>query len=542
MKDHFDYVIVGAGSAGAALAARLTEDPGCRVLLLEAGPTDRKQAIHIPAAFSTLYRTDLDWDYFTEPQPALAGRRIFWPRGKMLGGCSSINAMMWVRGFAADYDEWAEHAGPGWSYESVLNYFRRIEDTEAAAGDHQGRGGPMAVSEQRSPSPLTEAFLQACEQVGVPRTSGAEVNGAQPEGVAQTRVSQRRGRRWSTVDGYLRPAKRRPNLTILTGAHTTKVRLEGTRATGVEYVHSGAVRVARAGSEVILCGGAINTPQLLMLSGIGPAGQLRAHGIEVAQNLPEVGQNLQDHLVSALIAHSSSKDTLYAAQSPRQLVRYLTRQRGMLTSNVAEAYGFVRSDDALPLPDLELIFAPAPFVGEGLAKPTGHGITVGPILVRPRSSGEVTLASADPFSAPRIDPRYLSDPEGADMAAMRSGMELSEQILAAPALSRYVQGYMQPGNEVSAAERTDTAIRRHSHTLYHPVGTCRMGNDDGAVVDPELRVRGIDGLRVADASVMPRIIRGHTNAPSIVIGERAADLLKLGSASPVRGVEPTARA
>jgi len=524
METSYDVIIVGAGSAGATVAARLTDDPRVRVLLLEAGGRDRKPAIHIPAAFPKLFRTAMDWNYDTEPQPGLGDRRVYWPRGKTLGGSSSINAMVWVRGFAADYDHWAAVAGSGWGWESALECFRRIETTEDAAGDHQGRSGPMSVSQLRDPNPLTDAFLQACTEVGLGRTAPSEINGPSPEGVAQTPVTQRRGRRCSTADAYLKPARRRPNLTVLTGALTTRVLFQGTRAVGVEYRHRGAMRQARADAEVVLSAGAINTPALLMCSGIGPADHLRSLAIPVLADVPEVGRNLADHLVLPIVVGVDSSQTLYDAETRRQLLRYLIRRRGMLTSNIAEAFGFVRSNPSLELPDIELLFVPGPFVDEGLGKPEAPGITIAAILLQPHSTGSITLRSSDPTQAPRIDPRYLSDEADHDRAAAVAALQLCERILQAPALAGHVTGPMQPPG-LTGSPRIAAVIERHAQTLYHPTSTCRMGSDPDSVVDPDLRVRGVDQLRVADASIMPRIIRGHTNAPAILIGERAADLI-----------------
>ena len=530
-----DYVIVGAGSAGATLAARLTEDPGVTVLLLEAGPRDDKLELHIPAAFSTLFRSKYDWNYDTVPQEHLEGRTVYWPRGKTLGGSSSLNAMMWVRGFAADYNEWADAAGDRWSWDALVPYFRRVENTQDPVDDTQGTDGPQHVEHQRDPRPHTAVFLDAVRELGLPVT---DANLAEGQGFTQTMVSQNRGARASTADAYLRPALRRPNLRVLTNALARRVTFtadpDGTpRATGVYVDIAGVTRHVRARREVILCGGTINTPQLLMLSGIGPAGHLTEHGIDVLVDAPAVGANLQDHLVAGL-APAAHGGTLYRASTVQQLGRYLSARKGMLTSNVAEACGFIRTDQAegthAPgLPDIEILFAPVPYVGEGLIPPPAEGITVGAILMRPASRGTIRLASADPTEAPLIDPAYLSDAEGLDAATLRAGLEWCERLIATEALGTVTTGgWVQPegGENMTSAERIELSLRRYSHTLYHPVGTAAMGSDASAPVDPELRVRGVHGLRVADASVMPTIIRGHTNAPAIVIGEVAADLIR----------------
>lgn len=530
-----DYVVVGAGSAGAALAARLSEDPAVTVLLLEAGPVDRALELHVPAAFSKLFRGRYDWNYDTVAQPALGGRTIYWPRGKTLGGSSSLNAMMWIRGFAADYDEWAETAGDDWSWERLLPYFQRVERTEDPADPSQGTDGPQSVEHQRDPRPHTAAFLAAARELGH-RVTDANLPAGQ--GFSQTRVTQRGGARASTADAYLRPARRRPNLRVFTDALVHRVRFDtsgGTpEATGVELEVDGVRVQAHARREVILCGGAINTPQLLMLSGIGPAAHLAEHGIDLVADSPEVGENLQDHLVAGL-APAARGGTLYGAERIGQLGTYLARRRGMLTSNVAEAYGFVRTGVAdetgtpAGLPDIEIIFAPAPYVGEGLVPLPGEGLTVGAILLRPRSRGTIRLASADPTEPAVIDPRYLSDPGGVDERTLRAGLGECERLIATEALGALTTGaWVQPegGESMTADERIEVSLRDYSHTLYHPVGTARMGSDPASVVDPRLRVRGVERLRVADASIMPTVIRGHTNAPAIVIGEVAADLLR----------------
>ncbi|MBY6365354.1 GMC family oxidoreductase [Rhodococcoides corynebacterioides] len=518
-----DYVVVGAGSAGCVLANRLSAASDIDVVLLEAGPEDKNKFVHIPAGFSKLFRSEVDWNYDTEPQPELAGRRIFWPRGKMLGGSSSINAMMWVRGFAADYDEWAEAAGPDWSFESVVEVFRRIENIEGATENDEGRGGPLHVSSQRSPRSITAAYLEAAAALGL---STERANLPTPKGMTQTMVNQKRGARFSCADAYLRPAASRRNLDVITGAHATRVVFDGTRAVGVEYEREGRRQVVRARREVILSGGAVNTPQLLMLSGIGAAAHLREHGIDVVRDSPEVGQNLLDHLVSAL-GYGVQSDTLFEAEKVPQLVNYLARRRGMLTSNVAEAYGFVRSRDSLDLPDLELLFAPAPFFDEGLVPATAHAAILAAILLKPVSRGTISLRSARPTDKPVVDPRYLSDPDGIDRAALTAGLHRCAEIATTEPLRSRLGDLVRPvvRDGASMDDIVHESLTTMSHTLYHPVGTCRMGSDDASVVDPRLRVRGIEGLRVADASVMPSIIRGHTHAPSVVIGEKASEFV-----------------
>ncbi|MDZ4266566.1 MAG: GMC family oxidoreductase N-terminal domain-containing protein [Mycobacterium sp.] len=507
-----DYVIVGTGSAGAVVANRLSADPSVRVVVLEAGPRDKDKFVRIPAGFSKLMRGPLDWDYRTEPQQGLGGRRIYWPRGKMLGGSSSMNAMMWVRGFAADYDEWAEHAGEDWNHARLEPYLRAIES------------GPLVISRQRSPRASTAAWLTAVQQCG---QCVEEPNTAEPQGFCETRVTQRRGSRWSSADAYLKPVRKRKNLTVLTEATATRVVFAGDRAIGVEYDGRDGRTVVTARREVVLCAGAINTPQLLMLSGIGDSDQLTRHGIVGVAHSPEVGANLLDHLVVPL-GFEVPYDSLSAAEKPLELFNYFLRRRGMLTSNVGEAYGFVKSRPDLALPDLELIFAPAPYFDEGIGDPyIGHAVVMGPILLKPRSRGTITLRTADPHDKPLIDPRYLTDADGADREALMAGLRMCADIAKAPALRGTIGRIARPLHANKLDDETlNRAIESLSHTLYHPVGTCRMGGDDASVVDPELRVRGVRSLRVADASVMPTIIRGHTHAPSVLIGEKAADLIR----------------
>ena len=522
----YDYVIVGAGSAGCVLAARLTEDPRTRVLVVEAGGRDSNLAVRIPAAFSKLFKTSCDWNYTTVPQRHLDGRSLYWPRGKMLGGTSSMNAQMHVRGNRADYDEWATLGNAAWGYDEVLPYFRRLEHNERGPSPFRGTGGPLTVSDLRDPNPATSAFIEAAVEAGLERAT--DVNGERQDGVDYTQVTQRRGTRASAASAYLRPARGRPNLTVVTAAHATRILFDGRRAVGVEYSRAAAITTARANREVIVAGGAINSPQLLMLSGIGPADHLRRLGIDVRHDLPGVGQCLQDHLVCGVIVRARSATTLVAAESVPNLLRFLVRRRGMLTSNIAEACGFFRVPPSAPAPNLELLFAPVPFIDHGLTRPTEHGLSIGVVLLRPRSAGSITLKSATPFDAPLIDPQYLSDPGGEDLGLLVEGMKRAWRVLRSPALAAQAGEPMIPDREPRTDAELEAFIRQRAETLYHPVGTCRMGVDDMAVVDPTLRVHGLEALRVVDASVMPTIIRGHTNSPTIMIAERAADLIRQG--------------
>jgi choline dehydrogenase len=517
-----DYVVVGTGSAGSVIAERLSADPRNQVVVLEAGGKDNDRRIRMPVMWTQLFRSDVDWDYLTEPQPELNGRRIYWPRGKTLGGSSSMNAMLWIRGFAADYDAWAERAGEQWSFSRIVKYFKQIESVEGASEPDEGDAGPLHVAHQRSPHPLTAAWLQAVQQTG---HAIERPNLPQPDGFSRTMVTQRRGRRWSAADAWLRPALRRKNLTLFTNATVTRVIFSGMQAVGVEFQTSGGRQFVRARREVVLCAGAVNSPQLLMLSGIGDGQHLQSHGVEVVHHLPEVGQNLQDHLV-AVLGFDVEANTLIGAGKPLQIANYLIRRRGMLTSPQGEAYGFVRSRPELALPDLELFFGPGPFFDQGLGEPYGHAVTFGPILQKPHSSGRISLRSADPTDKPIIDPRYLSDPGGLDRAAMLEGLRMCAKIADAPPLAGVLRSIARPIGATDTSETTlQNALHNEAHSIWHPVGTCRMGTDRASVVTPELEVRGVRGLRVADASVVPVITRGHTHAPSVLIGAKAADLI-----------------
>ena len=522
-SEGFDVVVVGAGSAGCALAGRLTEDPSLRVLLLEAGGSDDVLEVQIPAALYKVFRTRRDWNYTTEEQPGLDGRKLFWPRGKLLGGSSSINAMIYMRGAKADYDEWAELTGdPSWSYELVLPLFRRMEDNARGADEYHGSGGPLRVENLRSPHPWTRAVVQSAVAAGYPRND--DFNGAVQEGVGQYQVTQKRGRRWSSADAYLHPVTDRPNLTVLTGALTTRVLISDGRATGVEYRRGGRVHTAHASREVVLCGGAVNSPQLLMLSGIGPAEHLREVGVDVVHDLPGVGGGLQDHPLVPVVWNVRSGRSLSQAESPGGYAKWFGARRGPLTSNLAEAGLFTKSRPELPEPDLQMHFLPVKFWKQAEVDPDVDAFTAAVVLVRVHSRGSVRLRSSDPTWAPAIDAGYLTDSR--DLDALVCGVEKAREIAATGPLAAVLGDEWSPGPAVRDREALRKSVRNTLESLYHPVSSCRMGTDDQAVVDSQMRVHGIDGLRVVDASVMPTLVRGNTNAPTIMLAERAADLIR----------------
>jgi choline dehydrogenase len=507
----YDYVVVGAGSAGCVLAARLSEDPNVRVALIEAGPADTAEEIHIPAAFGSLFKSKWDWDLDTEPEPELGGRRAYLPRGRMLGGSSSMNAMIYIRGNRADYDEWGE----GWSYDEVLRYFKKSEDNERGTDEYHGAGGPLTVSEGRSLNPLGDAFLQAATQAGYARNP--DFNGPSQLGVGRYQVTQRGGMRCSAAVAYLHPALERPNLTVFTDALAHKVLFEGTRAVGVEISRAGEVQEVRAEREVILCGGTYGSAHLLLLSGVGRAEQLAAFQIPVVAHLP-VGQNMQDHLM-VMLNYLTDQESLFTALTPENVELLQREGRGPLTSNVGEAGGFFETREGLAGPDVQLHHAPALFFEEGLGQAPSHGFAIGPCVLKPTSRGTLTLRTARPDSAPRIQHNYLSTEE--DRASLLAGLRIGLDIANQPALKAVItQGFTLPEETTDEALLAFTA--RTAQTLYHPTSTCSIGS----VVDSRLPVLGIDGLRVADASVMPSVIRGNTNAPTIMIGEKAADMIR----------------
>ncbi len=518
-----DYVIVGAGSAGCVLADRLSRDPDTTVLLLEAGGSDRHLNVSIPAAFAELFGTKRDWGLHTEPEPQLGGRRLYWPRGRMLGGSSSMNAMIYVRGHPRDYDGWAADGCTGWSYREVLPYFRRAEDNARGADRHHGDDGPLRVADLRDPNPLSEAFLAAAEARGLPRND--DFNASSQEGVGLYQVTQRSGARHSAASAYLRPAGGRDNLIVRTGVQAGRVVVEDGRAIGVEArVDGDERRMVRADREVLLAAGSVGSPQILQRSGIGDPDLLRRHDVPVVAARPGVGRNLQDHPAVGLIWLTDSEETLDDADKPRYLLQWLTQRSGKLTSNVGEAGGFVRLGDEAPAPDLQLHFAPAFYHDHGRSAPPGRAVTLAPTLLQPASRGRIEITGRDPRLPPAIHAGYLDD--GADRRTLLDGCRLGLEIAAQDPLAQHL------GDRHLPRELDDDGLRAHLRdhlqTLYHPVGTCRMGPRDEAatVVDPRLRVVGVGGLRVVDASVMPRIPRGNTNAPTIMLAERAADLIR----------------
>jgi choline dehydrogenase len=520
----YDYVIVGAGSAGCVLANRLSEDPSTRVLLLEAGGRDRSLKIKIPAAFPEQFHTKLDWDFATEPEPHVDGRSLYIPRGKMLGGSSSMNAMLYVRGRPLDYDSWEAQGAPGWGYSDVLPYFIKAEDNVRGQSAYHGAGGPLRVSEQRSPRPMDRRLLAASELAGIPRI--ADYNGPEQDGVSMLQVTQKNGRRFSAADGYLRPALTRPNLDVRTNATVLGIDLEGGRAVGVR-VRKGrsGLEVLRAEREVLLSAGAIGSPQLLLLSGIGPGEDLRAAGIEVRHELAGVGRNLQDHPFVTVIWEVSDQDTMYGADRPKPLAEWLLRKSGKLSSTVAEVVAFVRTRGGLPAADVQFHMGAAYFEDHGAETYDGHCMVIAPVLVSPRARGQVWLRSDDPTAKPRIITNTLSEPE--DLESMIAGINLAREIAAQAPLEEVVLKELKPGPASVDRAELEADLRRRLMLIYHPVGTARMSDThEQAVVDSRLRVRGLDALRVIDASVMPTITGGNTNAPTIMIAERGADLVR----------------
>ncbi|MEL7547739.1 MAG: choline dehydrogenase [Pseudomonadota bacterium] len=539
--DSFDYIIVGAGSAGCVLANRLTEDGKSNVLLLEAGPKDTSLMIHIPVGYATTLKDPkVNWMYETEPDPGTNERVHTWPRGKVLGGSSSINGLLYIRGQRQDYDGWAQLGLRGWSYDDLHPYFVRSQNQERDDFEGHGKGGPLNVSDVTESHPVSDAVIEAGKALGLPQR---DLNGEDQEGVAYYQLTVKNGRRWSAAVAYLNPAKSRRNLQIETEALAAKVTFDGKRATGIEYTQNGVRKTAKARREVILSGGAINSPQLLELSGIGAPDLLKARGIEIVSALPGVGENLQDHFVIGN-RYRMTKDAPSVNSQSRGLAlvgevfKFLTQRKGLLTLSAAHIAAFVKTRPELATPDVQFHILPAT-MDQALMAETGDmqlekepGITIAPCQLRPESRGSVHIKATDHAVYPAIMPNYLSDPldEQTAVAGLRWARKFAEQ----PVLAKYIEHEMEPGDTIQSDEELLAYARETGGTIYHPVGTCKMApeGDTMGVVDSELRVRGVEGLRVVDASVMPRLVSGNTNAPTIAIAEKASDLIRAAAKLP----------
>ena len=525
----FDYLIVGGGSAGCVLAARLSENPDVRVALLEAGPPDRSVLIQCPAGLALLAKNgQANWGFETVPQAGLNGRRGYQPRGKVLGGSSSVNAMVYIRGHRSDYDHWAAEGNVGWGYDDVLPYFKRAEHNERGADAWHGSGGPLNVMDLRSPNRFGPVFVDAARQAGY--AINPDFNGAEQEGVGMYQVTHRNGERCSASKAYLAPARARPNLTVITDVRVTRIVSDGRRATGVECIQGGSRQRFAATREVLLAAGALQSPQVLMLSGIGPAEELQRLGIGVVHDLPGVGRHLHDHPDVVQVVDAPGLTDLFglslagAVRVVKGIFEWRRARSGMLTTNFAEAGGFIKSDPREAIPDLQLHFVIAKLVDHGRKTVFGHGYSCHVCLLRPKSRGRVSLVSADPTAAPRIDPAFLA--ERYDVDRLVRGFKLMRSILSQRALTGFAGRELEASAQAQTDEQIEAFIRSHADTIYHPVGTCRMGSGPLDVVDAQLRVRGMQGLRVVDASIMPSIVGGNTNAPVIMIAEKASDLIK----------------
>jgi choline dehydrogenase len=523
----YNFIVAGGGSAGCTIASRLSEDPACRVLLLEAGPRDWNPYIHMPVGFYKTTKGSLTWGFELAPQAHQNGITPLYPQGRVLGGSSSINAQVYIRGSAADYDGWSNSGCAGWSYRDVLPYFKRAEGNERYTGQYHSGEGPLKVSDQRHTHPLAKAFVRACQDYGLPYN--ADFNGEHQAGAGLYQVTNHQGRRCSAAVAYLGPARKRPNLTIRTGVCVRRIVIEGGRAVGVEILERGQVRIERAEQEIVVAAGALNSPKLLLLSGVGPAKGLSSVGVKTIVDLPGVGQNLHDHLDIFLMYNLKGVDSYDVNKKMhRQLwagAQYLAFRNGPVSGTIVEGGAFCWADKSVADPDLQYHF----LAGTGVEEvnndtSNGNGCTLNGYFMHTRSRGSVSLRSADPNAPPIIDPNFLAEPY--DMDRTVDCVKVGQEIMSQPSMAKFIANEFLPGPKVRARADYEAYIRDRARSGYHPVGTCKMGVDDMAVVDPQLRVRGVDGLRVADSSIMPRLVSGNTNAPSIMIGEKAADMIR----------------